>query len=288
MEKPLTEENIMKDEVEIPEALKEFYKIFYTVKANELCSAKKSDMTGASSTDANFTCPGEKLTPEKHLSLGLTLKSLTESKVIAFLLNCFGHCASDETIWRIDLDLEKTVFKTTILVPNHIIRKSNLSTGLSWDKFDINMETSSGENLIHHTYAICYQNTLLQEQIQTFEKTNTNIQDASISHNEERKICHIKNVHPAKDTEWLELCWKKPRLAKCPFLRNITMIPNTFTKFKTEDLPWVAAFNNIQSDPMWTRWNTREHTETSPQQLVSYMKHIQLPPTGIDVVKETL
>ena len=63
------------------------------------------------------------------------------------------------------------------------------------------METSSGENLIHHTYAICYQNTLLQEQIQTFEKTNTNIQDASISHNEERKICHIKNVHPAKDTE---------------------------------------------------------------------------------------
>ena len=59
----------MKDEVEIPEALKEFYKIFYTVNANEQCSTKKSDMTGASSTDANFTCPGEKLTPGKHLSL---------------------------------------------------------------------------------------------------------------------------------------------------------------------------------------------------------------------------
>ena len=39
---------------------------------------------------------------------------------------------------------------------------------------------------------------------------------------------------------------------------------------------------------MWTGWNTRKHTKTSPQQLFSYMKYIQLPPTRVNVVKETL
>ena len=66
------------------------------------------------------------------------------------------------------------------------------------------------------------------------------------------------------------------------------MIPNTFTKFKKEDLLWITASNNIQSVSMWTGWNTRKHTKTSPQQLVCYMKHIQLPSTRADVVKETL
>ena len=35
-------------------------------------------------------------------------------------------------------------------------------------------------------------------------------------------------------------------------------------------------------------WNTRKHTETPPQQLVSYLKHIQLPSTRTDVVKKCL
>ena len=45
------------------------------------------------------------------------------------------------------------------------------------------------------------------------------------------------------------------------------MIPNAFTKFKREDL-WIAAFNDIQSVPMWTGWTTWKHTEMSPQQPV--------------------
>ena len=85
---------------------------------------------------------------------------------------------------------------------------------------------------MHHTYGICYQNTLPQEQIETFENASTNIQDASISNNRKRKICSIKERHPAEDPEYLEPYWKNPRLTQFPFLRNITMIPNTFSIFK--------------------------------------------------------
>ena len=52
----------------------------------------------------------------------------------------------------------------------------------------------------------CYQNTFLHDQIQTFEKATTSIQDASISNNEKRKICLIKKTHPVGDPECLEPC----------------------------------------------------------------------------------
>ena len=77
LEEPLTVENIMDGEVEIRESLKEFYKILYTGNANEQCSARKSHMIEGSSTDAIFACSEEKLIPGKHLSPGLTMKSLT-------------------------------------------------------------------------------------------------------------------------------------------------------------------------------------------------------------------
>lgn len=39
---------------------------------------------------------------------------------------------------------------------------------------------------------------------------------------------------------------------------------------------------------MWRAWNSRKHTETSPQQLFYYMKYIQLSLTKADVFKKIL
>ena len=64
----------MEGEVEILESLKEFYKIIYTENSNGQCPARKSHR---SSADAIFACSGGKLISGKHLSLGLTVKSLT-------------------------------------------------------------------------------------------------------------------------------------------------------------------------------------------------------------------
>ena len=122
------------------------------------------------------------------------MKSLAGSKTMVSLLNRFGHGASDETIRQIDLGLEKTLFKTKTLAPSHMIRKSNFSIGLAWDNFDVNIESPSGTNTIYHTYGICYQNTLPQEQIQTFEKATTNIQDASTSNNGNINLWHQEST----------------------------------------------------------------------------------------------
>ena len=113
-------------------------------------------MIEGSSVVAIFACSGGKLIPGKHLSPGLTVKSLTRSKTMISLLNHFGHCASDETIRQIDLNLEEALLKTKTLVPSHVIRKSKLSANLALNNFDINIEIPSGTNIIHHTYRICY------------------------------------------------------------------------------------------------------------------------------------
>ena len=70
LEEPLTVENIMEEEMEIAESLKDFYKILYTDNANDQCSSRKSRITEGSSAHAIFACSVGKLLPGKQLSLG--------------------------------------------------------------------------------------------------------------------------------------------------------------------------------------------------------------------------
>ena len=148
LEEPLTVENIMEAEAEIPKSLKEYYKILYTGNVNVKCCGRKSHSIKESSANSIFTCFGKKIIRGKHLSLGLTAKFLIGRKTMVSLLNGFGHYATDETIRRIDLGLEETIFKTKTLFPSHNTRRKNFSTGLGWDNFDINIK--------HHLEQIQY------------------------------------------------------------------------------------------------------------------------------------
>ena len=83
-------------------------------------------------------------------------------------------------------------------------------------------------------------------------------------------------------TECSEPYWKKPRLTQFPLLEI-----QVWFQIHSPNLKGKTFFGH-QSVPMWTGWNTRKHTKTSPQQLVCYIGHIQLHPTRADIVKKTL
>ena len=51
---------------------------------------------------------------------------------------------------------------------------------------------------------------------------------------------------------------------------------------------WVISFNLLNSAPIWTRWDTRRSENNPVKQLICYRKPIQLPPTRIDAIKETV
>ena len=85
------------------------------------------------------------------MSLEFALKSMTGSKKVLTLMNRYGHCASSETVRRVDISLESTLNNSDSFIPDGIESKPNLSTGTAWDNFDINLETPSGAGTIHHT-----------------------------------------------------------------------------------------------------------------------------------------
>ena len=105
-----------------------------------------------------YACYGGKLLPGKHISLGVVLKSITGSKWVVNLLNRFGHCIINEKVHRIDTGMESSLTSSNSLVPNRITKTPELYTALAWDNFDVNLETLSGADSVHHTYGICYQN----------------------------------------------------------------------------------------------------------------------------------
>ena len=82
-------------------------------------------------------------------------------------MNRYGHCASSETVRRVDISLESTRNNSDSFIPDGIKSKPNLSTGTAWDNFDINLETPSGADTIHHTDGICYQTIKETDEIET-------------------------------------------------------------------------------------------------------------------------
>ena len=72
----------------------------------------------SSATDGMYECSGGKILPGKHLSLGLTVKSITGSKNVVNLLNKFGNSASNEKIRRIDIEIESTISQQDTLLPD--------------------------------------------------------------------------------------------------------------------------------------------------------------------------
>ena len=243
-------ENIIKGEVDIPENLQNFYKILYTGSESGPCSSRKTRLTNSSSADAIFACSGGKLIPGKHLSLGLALKSMTGSKSVVSLLNRFGHCIGDETVRRMDMSFEEAVNQNDTILPSHIQISPNLSTGLAWDNFDINIETLSGANTIHHTYGICYQNIIPSENSQFHFNIETN---SFVNMQVERKF---KKVPIESKQKHLEPYYKKPKLSNfvtTEFTR-CQPCPN-YKKLKMQDYIWAILFNMFDKIPMWTGWN---------------------------------
>ena len=102
------------------------------------------------------------------MSLGFALKSMTGRKKVLTLMNRYGHCASSETVQRVDMLADS-------FIPDDVETKPNLSTGTAWDNFDINLETPSGADIIHHTYGICYQTIKETDEIETEESSEIHL-----------------------------------------------------------------------------------------------------------------
>ena len=77
-------------------------------------------------------------------------------------------------------------------------------------------------------------------------------------------------------------------MSQFEFTNTTISAPDSYSSYKHLDTLWMVSFNNSNNIPMWTGWNTHTHREQCPQQIITYMNPIPLPPTRTDVVNETL
>ena len=94
----------------------------------------------------------------KHITLGLTLKSITSSRKVIDLVSRYGHCCSYHTIE--ELETEATIYadSKSLIRPVNANLQSNICTGVAFDNYDRFVETINGDGTLHDTFGILYQN----------------------------------------------------------------------------------------------------------------------------------
>ena len=120
----------MNGKAQIPEDEYKFFTVSCTGGSNEV-SQRKSRLIKSSAADAVYSRSGGKLFHGKHISLSLSLKSMTSYKTVVNVLNRFGNCGSNEKVTEIDTGMETSVALTTKLRPRNIRKYSKACIGLA-------------------------------------------------------------------------------------------------------------------------------------------------------------
>ncbi|CAD6203987.1 GSCOCG00012671001-RA-CDS, partial [Cotesia congregata] len=98
-----------------------------------------------------------KMKTNKHITLGMTLKSLISSRKIVEIINRYGHCCSYHVVEELETEATFSSSTRSELCPDGIKKSSGLNTGVAFDNFDRFVDTASGKDTLHDTVGIIYQ-----------------------------------------------------------------------------------------------------------------------------------
>lgn len=227
----------------------------------------------------------------KHVCLGLTIKSLTNSKKIVDLLNRFGHCISYTALLELETEATLSLTNRAEVCPAEIKKKSYLSTGVAFDNYDRFVETLTGKDTLHDTVGIIYQNIDDSEE-ETTEDVQTNIDltrvdPVSGQSTRKRKRRTFDAILPE-----IVPYGKKPKIIE-HFQMSVAEtrmhVPEDVKEFKYLNHAWMLSHAfGVTPTPMWVGFNTLIFEDQSPMQKVAYLTPINVSPTDTAVVKETL
>ena len=179
-------------------------------------------------------------------------------------MNRNGHCASSETLRRIDMGMEESLTITCgDYVPNGIIKQQGLCTGTAWDNFDINVETLNGLGTTHHTYGIACQNIPESEPAGRERNITASRNIAASSGNRS-----FNKVALRASSEEIEPYYKKPKISHHDFSTIQFLPPDTLSRYTTRNLLWSIAKSLFPNDvPNWSGWNSLYEVDINPKQL---------------------
>lgn len=270
-------EDFKNGQAQPPNILIQFFEGLYSNLKKEM-SSTTSRRAWASSCDVMYGVTGGMLKSSKHLCLGMAMKSMTGSRKIVEILNRLGHCIDYHTIEEFETELAFDIASKTEETPDNIKKRDGLATGLAWDNYDEITETLSGSDTLHETVGICYQNECPDESGITEDK-----QEQDEPHNKRSRRRMFKPLEKQIDPYR-----QKPRLSTFNYEVYEVANPSNLPQVIKCDTLWMMAFSLLNEMPMWRGWNSKITKDPLPKQIVGYMENINLSPTRLDVVQETL
>ena len=280
--RPLTTEAVMKGQGEIPQPLLTFFRTLYSGSSSISSNEKTERLVKSASDDVVFVTTRGRTKPSKHLSLGLGIKSLTGSQKVVEILNHYGHCISYHTVETLETDLATNISDRNCATPEGINKLSGLCMGIAWDNYDENIEPLSGASTLHDTVGICYQNVSSE----TIVSEDCVPSGSHLSVGEPIKQKTSKRYFKLTET-MIEPYRKKPKISTFEYQVKQVPRPLHTTSVENKDMIWMMCLS-LGKTPMWAGWNACITDDPLPTQHISYMDNLNLPPTRLDVVAETL
>lgn len=284
---PLNVLDLMNGECDIPKCLDNFYNIILSGPSYRRKSSSKTKRISKSlSSDLIHAVTNGNVKPSKHISFGLALKSLTNSKKIVNLCNRYGHCCSYTVLEELETEATFTSTRQESVCPEDILQTSSLCTGVAFNNFDRFVDTRTGKDTLHDTVGIIFQNVCASVEINAENRRNEiGIETDSSSNKKRRRI--FDAITPE-----FEPYTKKPKL-----IEPLYPIYHPLHVIRASNLPTLQQLNfswlishilKVPKTPMWVGYNSLIHQDSSVMQRVSYLTSINKSPTENTVVLETM
>ena len=278
---PVTVEALTEGQVQPPDVLLQFFRVLYTGSEKESGKPNVERYVQSSAQDAIFATTRGYLKPAKHICLGLGMKSMTGSRKVLEILNHFGHSIGYHIAEELETELAITVTNKDRVTPDGLLQEPGLATGVAWDNYDENAETLSGSGTLHDTVGISIQNLPSQVQHETEEQAQPTLEAATCTVKKRKR-----SFNPPESE--IEPYRKKPKFKTFQYDVRQSEVPKDLINLKRQDNLWMMSTVFHENTPMWIGWNSRLTEDDLPQQTIGYMDNLNLPPTRLDVVAETM
>lgn len=238
----------------------------------------------------------------KHITLGLTLKSLTDSEKIVRLLHAYGHCISYTASLELETEATYTLTDAKRICPAEMILRPHLNTGFAFDNFDRYVETCTGKDTLHDTVGISFQDAISATELEALNNSTQamNDDDRSELENDTDDVSEINAEEPSE-----EIPRKRMRksyhcdsivlpdfTAKPTYIGTIQIFdeeePTNLQEMKRLDRMWMLSHAFGIKTPMWVGFNVLIVSDKTVKQNVFYLTPINESPTKNAVVLETM
>lgn len=294
-------QDLIAGECSIPDNLKDFcYSLFGGTNRRRHKSTACQRIVKSVAEDIIYNVSNGSIKTSKHVTLGLSLKSLTSSRKIIDIINRYGHCCSYHTIEELETEATFSSSNSSTLCPPGIIHSPNLHTGVAFDNFDRYVETVNGKDTLHDTVGIIYQDVM----------SETNEEEECAEESEREPEVQPEQI-PTNTTETVNRPRRRRRRTfdaiapeLTPYLKKPKMmdllLPNEdcrqlsateldITIIRNIDLIWMLSHAfKVPNLPMWAGFNSQIIDDQSLPQKICYLTPVNLSPTDKTVVFETL